>query len=861
MHRARIIVVAGCLLAVACSNDALFLTAPPEDFGAELLFIEVEGDAERSRLLALDSVDGARPLDAELFVDDTIDLRAGVFDEDLCALALPSGAIPTSAPAQGRCLPEPQRVYAARVVDGRIDSSWELDDAPLFEDAYRHVEPGTCDDGLLACLASGGCRADEDAECGVCLARRPEVTIDPLDDPAEPEPPTWGFGSGGWVRREFVDPALLLRRPWPIGTVPCGDGRVLYPGSAVCHPRDCSPDRWPSDLGGAANVVYVDGAVTSGDGSIDAPFATIQEALDVAPAGATIALARGEHEIRYLRPQRPVRIVGTCARGTTIAGNQVAAGTAIRTSVALTMEDLTLDVVPLRDISSYGVAVDADLLTLRRVEVRGGITGVSVDPGAEARLEEVVVSATSSAAIVVRDGRLTAVQVGVTTVRGVGLLVTGDATADLTLLSVFDVAPGEGRSHAVWARDGARLALDLFAVWQIRGTALRADDADLELSTADIRNVDADEEAYGIGIDQRGGSASYNWVYVELPEQIGVRLRETRTATLTNIAVRHLPEVLRGAGMRVEGGAVVMSNVHLANLEDYGLDIAGTATVSDLFVSGIGQADTLEGTGIRVAGDVTLNVAHVIDAHGVGLESYADRLAVGDLTIESGQVGLLARGGDVELERARFSRLVCSASVESPAETVVGSHVAIESARGEGPSPCGLRIEGDSGGAPSVELTSASLRGTPGIEVTSGHLAVSNFWASPLAGHSVAHLHAGASVTFTRAILGAEATVLRIEAGAEATLDGVAASSATSDDPVLHVAGTLVATDLDVDTRSATGATVCAGADVSIEDAQIRGGTTALSIPRGFDASRLSVRTRYLASEYGLCDAVPDPCE
>jgi hypothetical protein len=95
---------------------------------------------------------------------------------------------------------------------------------------------------------------------------------------------------------------------------PCAAGRLAVPGETECH--EVAPCL--SDPYGEAPVdgltVYVDGAYGGGssDGSLAQPWTTIQQAIDVAPAGAVVAIAAGTYSEDLLIEAKPLRLWGRC---------------------------------------------------------------------------------------------------------------------------------------------------------------------------------------------------------------------------------------------------------------------------------------------------------------------------------------------------------------------------------------------------------------------------------------------------------------------------------------------------------------------------------------------------------------------
>jgi hypothetical protein len=129
----------------------------------------------------------------------------------------------------------------------------------------------------------------------------------------------------------------------PVLASDCALGTFATPGEAECHPLQCSEP--------PASAIFVDVSFAgTADGSRERPYPRIQQALDAAPAGATIAVAPGNYAETLVVTKR-VRLIGRCA-----------------SSVAITSKDL-------RAIS---VRADAELSGFA---VHGGVQAIVVESG------------------------------------------------------------------------------------------------------------------------------------------------------------------------------------------------------------------------------------------------------------------------------------------------------------------------------------------------------------------------------------------------------------------------------------------------------------------------------------------------
>ena len=141
----------------------------------------------------------------------------------------------------------------------------------------------------------------------------------------------------GWVE---VAPGVNGCDPYPTGRLEdCGPTGAHFPGEASCRDLDSGDTEWPRDLP-ATNVLYVREGASGGDGTIDAPLATLPEALAVAMEGTTIALAPGRYDTGQgvemaMHPGTFDTLSHVRARGIRIVGTSVALTTLVSTRPAV----------------------------------------------------------------------------------------------------------------------------------------------------------------------------------------------------------------------------------------------------------------------------------------------------------------------------------------------------------------------------------------------------------------------------------------------------------------------------------------------------------------------------------------------
>lgn len=253
-----------------------------------------------------------------------------------------------------------------------------------------------------------------------------------------------------WTRRD--GPAGAFCDPWPAGGRPrCEGATAIRPGESACMPigRACpTSGDFADDL--PADALFVRAGAT-GDGTREAPFGTLAEALANAVAGDTIAIARGALEA-VESVSVPITLRGACAEETRLTGPLTIDG-------PVTLEDLSVT-SPTR-----AIVVQRGGLTARGVLV-GDHTGRGIDLRAGINvLEDVIVrggtgpTATFDGAVHVVNGSLEASRLVIEGRAGFGLTV--DLRASLTLsdsLVADGTASDTGPTAMILLRDGSMRA-------------------------------------------------------------------------------------------------------------------------------------------------------------------------------------------------------------------------------------------------------------------------------------------------------------------------------------------------------------------------------------------------------------------
>lgn len=174
-------------------------------------------------------------------------------------------------------------------------------------------------------------------------------------------------------RESRTDTGVQLCDPWPEGgPADCSGSTAHFPGEAGCAPigTACPAGEWPDGLPSDRPIVYVRAGAVGGNGTMAMPYGDAGLAVQRAPVGAVVALARGTYTGR-VELFSGVTVWGACPDETVLTTG---------------------------DVGEMEIVVGAFLgssVGLRNVTVRvGGAMGIYVDSvgaGTTLRLEDVVV--------------------------------------------------------------------------------------------------------------------------------------------------------------------------------------------------------------------------------------------------------------------------------------------------------------------------------------------------------------------------------------------------------------------------------------------------------------------------------------
>lgn len=400
-------------------------------------------------------------------------------------------------------------------------------------------------------------------------------------------------GLFGWIGcgGEAVSPGDTAATTAP---VVCVSG--FEPAEDGCVPAGCGPDRW----GGATEGVFVlpGGA---GDGTRDAPFGTLADALAAGRSPVNLgALAEGTaypEPLLLTHRQDGVEVVGRCPELVRLGGGIDADGSStdgwsVRgltvsepggVGVALHTGALTLSAVDVWGATGAGLVVYAGTLTVDGVDV----ADTRADDGAYGLGGEVL------------GGALVGARLSVRGAIGHGLIVDNPARLTLSDLVITDVRAGDGLGYGI--------------VVLGHGVA--------EVQTCTIRSVDA--MGVAVGDTTGGASATLLDCTVDGAHSAGVYAFGPGTTLRFRGEVSHTAPFRdgeAGVGIGADDGARVDVDAWTQNNEGPGLAAVG------------------EGTEVVFTGEASDNqLVGLYAVHGAGL--LLEEATVRDTVPRGGQAG------------------------------------------------------------------------------------------------------------------------------------------------------------------------------------------------------------------------------
>ncbi|MSP55186.1 MAG: hypothetical protein EXR69_06215 [Myxococcales bacterium] len=429
---------------------------------------------------------------------------------------------------------------------------------------------------------------DADASVGAAVARYRDADED-------------GYGAGEPV------PICESLAGYVSNASDCNDTDPLVLDVTDCIPETCGTGVW-GDIEVDAATLHVDGAALNpGDGSINAPFRTVQEAVDEAAerGGGKVALAAGRYVENVDMADRHdgVSIFGRCKELVTLDGSAGDQLPTLKVAGNNTEPSVSLQGVTITGGTRRGIYVkDAALLVAECTLTANTSAGLLADGNANVTLEAVGVSGTSSGAGG-KDGFGVAVEGGATLSAtgctllanaAIGVYAHGSGTvAILVDTTVTDTRPapeGTGAAGMV-ATQGASLTASgctLSGNAEV-GVAAYDDGTYLELDDSSVVDTLAAENGtFGYGLLASDGAqlvASQSSVHRSVNAGVAA-LGDGTLLTLDGVLIldtQPAPDGTMGYGLAAAQGAVVTANLSTVyNNTAVGVLASGERTVVNL---------------------------------------------------------------------------------------------------------------------------------------------------------------------------------------------------------------------------------------------------------------------------------------
>jgi hypothetical protein len=374
----------------------------------------------------------------------------------------------------------------------------------------------------------------------------------------------------------------------------CARGAMALPGETKCHPVAPCPDGAWYDA--PASAIHVDAASTAAapDGTVASPYSKLQDALDAAPEGATIALADGVYA-EAIAIHKPVEIIGRCPTKASIeapegsfAALDVQAPAKLR-RVAITSPGLGLSVFETEDVvgdqlwihDTASVAFDVERKTKT----------------ASAKLSRSLVEGAGWAGVI-----------------GIGGKIEIDAVVVRDIHRIDDDRRGLGIFARAEASERGSLRVTGSVVERVRQWGIATQDSPLEVSATLVRTVAEDAElGTAIVAAPQPETTPVGLIPVRLDGVVvedvvgGGALFDRADASLHAITVRAMRPGAKphssGFGIQIERGTATFDEGLLEDMARVGFAlVAAKASVSRLLVRDLAGIDSMHGLGVY-AGD------------------------------------------------------------------------------------------------------------------------------------------------------------------------------------------------------------------------------------------------------------------
>lgn len=538
-----------------------------------------------------------------------------------------------------------------------------------------------------------GCDGAPEVDAG---PPEPDDAGAPFVEPAPPALPVFTPCPDGWTTADSGDGYEICEPP---SGDPCAPGTERFVDSVECVPvgDPCPAGEWGAVPDGARGAVYVRPGATAGDGTMRAPYGSIQDAIRRAPTRGAVMLAKGTYDERF-DVFGGVPVIGACAAETILS--PLGQGPAVFSGEL----DTSLSNVTIRAPGGpvSGVEVFLGSLSLRGVVIENAADdAVFVHEGGQLDAD----------GLVVRDVRALTEQLG----RGVSVT---DGSANVTR-AIFERCPGGGIVSAVGStvtasyvtvRDSGqellgdphlvaqgmnqRLELSSSLIEEGAGGGLLCnEDGVAVLDQVVIREMRqrGDEGVGGLLVRDRGHLEARR-VRVEEVDQAG--FIGSRGALIVEDSVarrvvnRRIEDVPASFGVLYTGDRLTLRRVVLSDIDRVGAQVEeGRAEVEDLTILRTGafidSPFTAAALG-QLGGQLTLRRLLVDDCHGAGVMAHRLEGELEDLHIREVagiQEGRIGRGVDFNNAHVSVSRVLVERSREVGLSFFGGSEATVRGVR------------------------------------------------------------------------------------------------------------------------------------------------------------------------------------
>jgi hypothetical protein len=663
---------------------------------------------------------------------------------------------------------------------------------------------------MMACVFSAAVACSPLATSFETLgAGLPGFSLAPPTAPAPVEPVTLTPCPSGWTELKGSGDVPTVCEPWPLdGGATCPADQAQFPGDPGCRlvGTACDSGDWATGLP-ATGVLYVRaGAPDGGDGSLAAPFGSVDDATQLASPGDVVALSKGTFQGGVQVPGG-VTLWGACALETRLNGPTTPQSAAVRVVGAhASVKNLTISGPVM------GVLVNKDGTSLEMTDVVvDGAVDVAVliaNAGVTLTGHDVVVRNTQLNAAghsgwglaALFGGAISLARVTLENNRSDAVHLEGSSAtlSDAALRDTVARADGtEGRGGAVLQ---GTLELTRAVVERNQEVGLAAGDgATLKLSDVLVRGTLSATATHDTGEGAQlsnGATGTFTRCAFSQNRYIGINVASLGVLNASHVAVLDTDvdeQADQGFALVLKGSSGIVDHAFFAGQRTAGVDMNGSeVSLGDVEIRDTGRSPTEQiGNGVQLTNAAALHVSRVA----IRSSTYSALVADGagtsvdgaDLTAEGGYGLAIQAGASVTMNRvlvhgSNTSSLFISSpgtrleltdvSFTQTSSDTTGqfgrgvqiqdhSHVVLTRAAIDGSSDLGIFV----GGGSALEATELS--------VTSTHKSacVAAGTCPDIGGSAVAVLQADSTLTATRFVFsGSEQCGIELAEGGVATL-------------------------------------------------------------------------------------------